>query len=170
MEFLRDLMTFIKERKIWWLVPVILVILLSRYTIDIRRIVSIRFFHLHIILILMKNKTGYDTALSIVLLLSIIYFISGKPLFTYIGFALGVLTLLSDTINYYVSYIWKRMLAVLGTVNAHVILSLVFFIVLFPIAALYRLFNKDPLNLKKSDSAFVVKDKAYEAADLENPW
>jgi len=28
MEFLRDLLTFIKERKIWWLVPVIFVILL----------------------------------------------------------------------------------------------------------------------------------------------
>ena len=28
MEFLRDLLTFIKERKIWWLAPVILVILL----------------------------------------------------------------------------------------------------------------------------------------------
>jgi hypothetical protein len=28
MEFLKDLLTFIKERKIWWLAPVILVILL----------------------------------------------------------------------------------------------------------------------------------------------
>jgi len=118
----------------------------------------------------MKNKTGYDTSLSIVLLLSIIYFITKKPLFIYIGFAIGVLALLSDDINYYISIVWKKLLAVIGTINAHLILSLVFFIVLFPIASIYRLFNRDPLNLKQADSAFNVKDKVYNREDMENLW
>lgn len=119
---------------------------------------------------LMKNKTGYDISLSIVLLLSIVYFITGKPLFIYIGFALGVLCLLSNSVNYYITNIWKKVLAVVGTINAHLILSLVFFVVLLPTALLYRLFNKDPLNLKKGNTAFINRDKLYEAADFDNPW
>jgi len=92
------------------------------------------------------------------------------PLFIYIGFALGVFALLSNTFNYYIALMWKRLIGIVGTINAHLILSLVFFFVLFPIAGIYKLFNRDPLNLQKAETAFVTKDKVYESKDLENPW
>ncbi len=118
----------------------------------------------------MKNKIDHDVPLSIVLLFSLIFFIYKNPFFIYIGFGVGILTLLSENFNYYLTAIWKKLLAIVGTVNAHVILSFVFFVVLFPMAFLFRLFNKDPLNLNKSNSAFVIKDKTYQSEDFDNPW
>ena len=59
----------------------------------------------------------------------------------------------------------------IGKVNAAILLFLIYYIILTPIAFLSRIGSKDPLMLKApSKSNFILKTHKYTAKDLENPW
>jgi hypothetical protein len=58
-----------------------------------------------------------------------------------------------------------------GKVNAAILLFLIYYLFLTPIALLSRIGKKDPLRLHAPDrSNFIFKDHHYTAKDLENPW
>lgn len=59
----------------------------------------------------------------------------------------------------------------IGKVNAAILLFLVYYLILTPIAFLSRIGKKDPLQLKAPEqSNFVFKQHRYTDKDLENPW
>ena len=62
-----------------------------------------------------------------------------------IGALLVVLGLTAPTLLKYPSMAWWKMAMVLGYVNARVILTIAFVIVLTPVGLLWRLIGKDPL-------------------------
>ena len=68
--------------------------------------------------------------------------------------------------------VWMRFTQALGAFNSKIILSLVWFLFLTPIAFLYRLSGKDPMRYKQrnAESLFVKRNHIYEAEDLDNPW
>jgi hypothetical protein len=68
---------------------------------------------------------------------------------------------------------WLAFAHVLGTINSKIILSLIFFLFLTPLALAYRLFHGDFMKIKKSPgsaSYFTLRDHLYSAKDLENIW
>ena len=59
----------------------------------------------------------------------------------------------------------------IGKVNAAILLFLVYYLILTPIAFLSRIGKKDPLQLRAPERTnFVFKQHRYSAKDLENPW
>jgi hypothetical protein len=59
----------------------------------------------------------------------------------------------------------------IGKVNAAILLFLIYYLILTPIAFLSRIGKKDPLQLNAPEkSNFVFKQHRYTAKDLENPW
>ena len=69
---------------------------------------------------------------------------------------------------------WLGFSAVLGAINSKILLTLVYYLVLTPIALLYRLTHRDPLSLKRAaDSGrtyWIVRDHQFGPRDLERPW
>lgn len=67
---------------------------------------------------------------------------------------------------------WMRFAHILGKVNGWILLGLVFFVVLTPIAIIYRFFNKDPLQLKNNSSGtyFTERNHTFTANDFEKIW
>ena len=69
---------------------------------------------------------------------------------------------------------WLGFSAVLGAINSKILLTLVYYLVLTPIALLYRLTHRDPLSLKRADdsgrSYWIVRDHQFGPRDLERPW
>ena len=69
---------------------------------------------------------------------------------------------------------WLGLSAVLGAINSKILLTLVYYLVLTPIALLYRLTHRDPLSLKRVDdsgrSYWIVRDHQFGPRDLERPW
>ncbi|SMO59426.1 SxtJ family membrane protein [Solitalea koreensis] len=67
---------------------------------------------------------------------------------------------------------WLKFSEVLGYINGRVLLTLIFFLVLTPVAYLKRLF-KGSANFvyrKEMNSYYFVRNKMYQADDLENTW
>jgi hypothetical protein len=60
----------------------------------------------------------------------------------------------------------------LGWTNSRILLSVIYFGFLLPIAVFSRVFTKDPLTLngRKAGSLFVSRNHAYKKDDLKNIW
>lgn len=66
-----------------------------------------------------------------------------------IGAVLVVLGLTAPKLLYYPSAAWWKFALVLGHVNARVILTVAFLVMLTPLSLIWRLIGRDPLAIKK---------------------
>lgn len=121
----------------------------------------------------MKREKHLETILSIVLLLTIFYWITENPYLLPVASVLMAIGLLSRFLTEKIHWLFTTLTQFIGLVVSKIILTLVFFLLLFPLAWLSRMFSKkDPLQLKKnsSDSYYSVRNHQYTKEDIENPW
>ena len=120
-----------------------------------------------------SNKVdATKTVLLLVLSGVVFYFIYRQDWMLFVGLVVGVLGLISDTMSFYIDFLWRKLGWLLGLVVPKVILSIVFFIFLTPLAILSRIFGpKDPLHLTfKGGSLFKVVDKKFHKSHFEKMW
>lgn len=66
---------------------------------------------------------------------------------------------------------WLGLAHALGRVNAFVLLSLVFFLIVTPLAWVRRVLGRDGFHAgERTGSTWVARDHRYTAGDLEKPW
>lgn len=85
---------------------------------------------------------------------------------------IGVIGMFSKTLTKYISNGWMKIGEAMGAVSSRIILSAIYFLILFPLALIYKIGRKDMLQLKKTDtgSYFFARNHRYESKDLKNPW
>lgn len=90
----------------------------------------------------------------------------------YIALALLLTGLFVKPAARQISRLWLKLAELLGAFNSKIILTLVFFLFLTPLAYLFRLFTKNPLQLKKTsaESMYQERNHRYCAADFEKMW
>jgi len=100
--------------------------------------------------------------------------ITHRPVFVYAALSLLLVALFVKPLAKALSRAWMKFAEVIGTFNSKLILSLVFFLFLTPLALLYRIFNKNPLSLAKpgreTGTLFVTRDHVYSKDDFEKMW
>lgn len=71
-----------------------------------------------------------------------------------------------------ISKAWLKFAELLGAFNSKILLSLVFFLFLTPLALLFRLFTKNPLQIKnlQEKSLYQERNHLYNRADFEKMW
>jgi hypothetical protein len=114
----------------------------------------------------------YKTILVIVTGLLVICYITENHYFFLAAAVIGLVSLVVPVAGRYIVFGWTKIGEGLGWVNGRIILSAIFFLFLTPIALLYRLTKKNPLNLKKdnSPSLFHERNHTYNKKDLKNVW
>lgn len=67
---------------------------------------------------------------------------------------------------------WMKLALVLGWVNSRILLTVLFYIILTPVALLARLFGKTSIRKKAGNttSQFVTRNHLYTKTDLQHPW
>lgn len=120
----------------------------------------------------MKKETNAQSILAIVVGFLVLYWIFEKQWLMYVSLVIGVLGLLSSAFAGFVTKIWMKFAEVLGRINASILLTLIFFIFLTPIALLMKLIKGvDQLKLKKQgDTVYEERNFTYTAKDLKNIW
>ncbi len=90
----------------------------------------------------------------------------------YAAAVVGILCIAFPVAGDFIVKIWYKLAEGLGWVNSRVILTIMFYVFLFPIAMLYRLSAKNPMGLKRTSdkSIFVERNHTYTAKDLEQIW
>jgi hypothetical protein len=89
-----------------------------------------------------------------------------------ISFFIGLVSIFIPIAAKGIEWFWFKLALGLGWINSRILLSVIYFVVLLPIAWLSRLFTKDPLMLRRdnSTSMFVTRNHQYTKKDLENIW
>ena len=85
---------------------------------------------------------------------------------------IGLAGLFSDYLAEKIDWLWMKLTWVLSKIVPNILLSLVFFVFLTPIAFFSRIFGeKNQLSIKNtSSSLFKVYDKKMDKASFEKPW
>ncbi len=92
---------------------------------------------------------------------------------THVALGLLLIGLFVKPVARIISRIWLKFAELLGDFNGKVILTLVFFLFLTPLAFLFRLFTKNPLQLKSArdtKSLYQERNHLYNSADFEKMW
>ena len=124
-----------------------------------------------------KNLNPSKTVLTIVIgFLAIYLYLTTKSQYHYwmlwVAVSVGGLGLLSSYLALKIQDAWMGLAKLLSHIIPPILLSIIFFVILFPIALLSRLFGeKDPLQLKKTDkSLFKTVDKTFSKDTFEKTW
>ena len=119
----------------------------------------------------MKETEKLKALLVIVSGLLVFYLIFDKAWLVYTATGVGVISLMIPALGTLLIKGWFKLAELLGWVNSRIILSVVYFIFLLPLALLSRLSKKNPLSLKRQEaSLFHNRDHKYSKEDLENIW
>lgn len=96
-----------------------------------------------------------------------------RPVLVHAALALLLIGLFVKPVARIISRLWLAFSERLGAFNSKVILTLVFFLFLTPLALLFRLFAKNPLQLKNDSptkSLYKERNHHYNRADFEKMW
>lgn len=121
-----------------------------------------------------SNKECADTSMAMTLICLLVIMFTRS--LTLMPLALGLLLLGMVWPRAYspVAKLWLGISLLLGSVMSKLLLSVIFFVIVTPLALVLRLFGHDPMRLKSwkkgADSTFVTRDHTYEAKDLEHPF
>ncbi|MCK4664756.1 MAG: hypothetical protein KAT68_17935 [Bacteroidales bacterium] len=115
-----------------------------------------------------------DSGMAIVLILMLIGFFAKDDLFYRIAIPVLLMNMIFPMFYYPFSILWFGLSNLLGTIVSKILVSVVFFIIVIPVALLRRLFGKDSLLLKKfkksSESVMKTRNQTYVVTDLEKPF
>ncbi|OGS10895.1 MAG: hypothetical protein A2234_04060 [Elusimicrobia bacterium RIFOXYA2_FULL_58_8] len=103
----------------------------------------------------------------------VFFLIFRKNAFIFAAFGLLLLGLFFKCTAAAVSAGWLKFAEVLGTFNTRVILGLVYFVVLTPIALVFRALIKRHVNSPRTafdGTYFTVRDHSFGAPDFEKMW
>tara|TARA_B110000046_G_C12850784_1_gene337632 strand:+ start:236 stop:595 length:360 start_codon:yes stop_codon:yes gene_type:complete len=117
-------------------------------------------------------KKEYQSLLVIVLGFLIIGYIFNIEELKIASLVIGLTSLIIPAAAKLILKGWEYLALALGWINSRILLTVVFYIVLTPVALISRIFNKDKLKLSKTkdDSMFTTRNHVYTAKDIENPW
>jgi hypothetical protein len=119
-----------------------------------------------------KKNHPSVTILTIVTGFLLIYFITKGSWAIDVALVIGLLSLISETLASYIEKVWMKIGWLLSLIIPNILLTLVFFFILTPIALLAKLISKkDHLSLSNpAGSLFKEKSKGFDKASFENPW
>lgn len=119
-----------------------------------------------------KATNPIQTVLIITVGMLFIHLLSKWDWALYIALIVGVMGIASGFLARKIDDLWMRLTWLLSLIVPNVLLSLVFYVLLTPVALLSRVFGeRNQLSLKNSgDSLFKNCDKEFDKDSLENPW
>lgn len=121
-----------------------------------------------------SKKQLSETGMAIVLILLLIGIFTHEIIFYKIAIPVIILDMIIPIVYYPFAIIWFGFSKILGTITSKILLSIIYFGVVLPVAGFRRLMGKDSLqihNFKKSkNSVFITRNITFTSAEIEKPY
>ena len=119
----------------------------------------------------MNDKKIKEALLRVTVGMLIIHFLLEVEILSKVALAIGLIALFVKPIAKWIAWAWFKLSDGLAYVNSRILLSIVFFLALVPIALISRIFTKGDLQLKrKKGSYYSDRNHQYAPKDFENVW
>ena len=121
-----------------------------------------------------SKKEHTDSGLALLLLTLIVGQWVHQPHTVQIAIAEVLILLIAPVLLFPFTFLWLNISDLLGKVMSKIILSIVFFVFVWPVSLIRRAMGKDTLNLKKfkkdTNSVFINRNHTYTRTDLTTPY
>lgn len=119
----------------------------------------------------MKKNDAKSTVLVISMGFLFLYLVFTWKWALIVSFIIGVMGAISIYLSRKIEWLWMKLAMILGYIVPNVLLTLVFFLFLVPIATISKLFKKDTLMLsKKYKSHFLSIQSNITKESFEKIW
>lgn len=119
----------------------------------------------------MSKEKNTETMFTIAVGFVFVSLISGKDWPLYISLTTGIAGIFSDFISSKIAWVWFKLGDLMNMVFPKIILTIVFYLFLFPIALLSRIGSKDPMKLKKGYTSYYTdRTTQFKKDDFEKTW
>lgn len=119
------------------------------------------------------RKKDLETMAVLAVFFLVVYFLSKKTVFIIAALSLLIISVLFKKITSRIAASWLAFSRILASINSKIILTLVFYFVLTPLALLHRLFNRSHLKLKRNryvTTYFDPRERTFQKDDFEKVW
>ncbi|MBU0487846.1 MAG: hypothetical protein KKA07_12330 [Bacteroidetes bacterium] len=120
-----------------------------------------------------RQKAG-EAGMAATLILLLIGYFSGDNAFFVLAIPALVIAMAVPMFYYPFAVVWYGLSGILGNIMSTIVLLLMYFLFVFPVAAIRRLMGKDILQLRQfkkgNISVMSTRDHEYCSKDLENPF
>jgi hypothetical protein len=104
----------------------------------------------------MKSDTSKSTILIITIGFLILYLIFSWQWLVIVSLIVGVVGIVSPYLSKKIEWGWMKLAKLMGYIIPPILMVLVFYLFLFPISLISRLFRKDPLMLSNKYKTFFI--------------
>ena len=113
-----------------------------------------------------------STVLILIIALNIIFLISNSKEFLYASVGLGAIVTFSSKAANFVHKAWMGLAKILSYIVPNILLTIIFFLLLFPLSLISKIFRKgDLLNINKpSNSLWLDNERVLTKDYFEKPW
>jgi hypothetical protein len=119
----------------------------------------------------MKKDTSKSTMLVISMGFLILYLLFSWQWAVIVSLVVGLMGIVSNALSKRFEWVWMTLSRIFSYVMPSILLGIIFYLFLFPLSLLSKLFTKDPLMLlKKYSTYFVNVEKTFDKKNMEKPW
>lgn len=121
-------------------------------------------------------KLNYKQNLQTILIITVgfvaLYIYFRIDIYLYISLVIGLIGIVSDYLTDKVVWVWNKISWLLSKIVPNILLSIIFYLILYPISILSKIFGeKDTLNLKNTkNTLFIETNKEFNKNDFEKPY
>ncbi|WP_417558715.1 hypothetical protein [Mesoflavibacter zeaxanthinifaciens] len=119
-----------------------------------------------------NHRNPLEAVVAVIILLLLIYFNVRWNWLIIAVIGIGVLSITFKDIAKGIDFFWYRIVWLLGKIIPNIVLTILFYLLLTPLALLSRIFSKNnPLKLKNQyDSLFVRNNEQIDKSYFEKLW
>lgn len=119
----------------------------------------------------MKKDTSKSTMLVISIGFLILYLIFAWQWAVIVSLVVGLMGIISSALSRKIEWVWMKLARILSYIIPSVLLGIIFYLILFPLSLISKLFTKDPLMLSsKYETFFVNIEKEFDKKSMEKIW
>jgi hypothetical protein len=119
----------------------------------------------------MKTDKSKSTILIISMGFLFLYLVFSWKWAVIVSFAVGIVGIASPFLSRKIEWAWMKLANLMGYVVPNILLTLAFFLFLYPLSLLSKLFSNDPLMLSdKYKTFFIDIDKEITKESFEKIW
>lgn len=112
-----------------------------------------------------------STAFVVIYLYGLLKHGAPREIFIYLACGIGLIGIFIRPLGKLVALGWYKLAELLNRIMSKIVLSLVYVLILVPVASLQKIWKKDKLKTRKGNhSMWIQRDHPYSADDLKNIW
>ena len=121
-----------------------------------------------------SKKEHTDSGLALLLLTLLVGQLSNQHHILLVAIAVVLILLIAPLLIFPFTFFWLNISVLLGKIMSKVILTMVFFVLVWPVSMIRKAMGKDTLRLKKfkkdTNSVFTDRNHTYTQTDLTTPY